>query len=77
MTRDFVEQACNISWWKGLSGSRPFVWRWPSDCVMTTRDGRHNYVKGGFSVCIQIQNFPGASSFKKIKKKLAKVLSRG
>ena len=44
---------------------------------MTTRGGRHNYVKGGFAVCIQKQNFPDASSFKKVKKKLTKVLSRG
>ena len=44
---------------------------------MTARDGRHNYVKGDLPVCIQKQQSPDAGSFKMVKKKLAKVLSRG
>ena len=44
---------------------------------MTAKNTRHNYVKGDLPVCIQKQNSSDAGSFKKVKKKRVKVLSRG
>ena len=68
--RDCIGRACGCSWWEWLAGSRPFFWRWPSNCVVTARDGRPNYIKGDLPECLQKQNAPEASSFKKVKKKL-------
>ena len=75
--RDCVIRACESSWWECLSGSRPFFWRWPLDCVESARDGHPNYVKDNLPMCILKQNSPDAGSFEKVKNKLAKVLSRG
>ena len=34
--RDCVKRACGSLWWEWHSGSRPFFWRWPPDCVISS-----------------------------------------
>ena len=77
VARDCIERSCGCSWWEWLAGSRPFSWHWSTNCVFTTRDGRPNYVKGDLSTCLQKQNKPEASSFKKIEEEIEEGVGSG
>ena len=45
VARDFLCCATQFSWLDWCKGSRPFFWRCPDECWVTSRDGRKNYVK--------------------------------
>ena len=61
-----------------ISGVSTFLLILPSpNFVISARDSRLNYIKGYLLECEQKQNALEALSFKKVKKKLKKVLARG
>ena len=75
--RDCIERACGCSWWEWKDGSRPFFWRWPKHCWISSRDGRSNFLREKLPESRDFQRAPDPTMFDKVKRKLRKARARG
>ena len=49
MARYCIISSYQSTWWDWVGGSRPFFWRWPENCWLTSLDGHTNFVKIKFT----------------------------